>query len=332
MGRGGLDAVMAVEVLGRARLGGLLARTSEPRRCRVAAASRPGLLRRLRDAPSSDRHAVVLRPDLDYVMIAVFAGHGPHGSEIAELAAHTLSDVLEKRLLASPPSRPTDLVPKAVVGASGGSTGSSSASEDEGPLHVPIELAMQDAFVEANIAIDATPWAKHSGTTATVCVLRGGKLVVGSVGDCSLVLGRRRGGITKLTRLSDRHSVGLELEKERVERFGGVIHRGFISDESERTSLGVTRSLGDTEMRKSGVCQLPQIGSIAITHRDCIVALSTIPLWEDVNSVVAPPELAKVVNAKLDGPLEISQLLLETAFGVAGPACDATLVCMQLFR
>lgn len=597
MGRGGLDAVMSVEVHGRQRFGGLLSRLAEPRECRVAAASRPGMLRRLRapaaeaeaaavaaaaaaevaaqveedeadvtegdaspaseyqrtrgvprssglggdavisnrivhqlgrkrfvrnssadDASvastarttasgsttsqsgtrgmassiaSMDRHAVVLRPDADYVMIAVFAGHGPHGAEIAEMAANVISDVLEKRLLTSKntrhvahprrgtfskegdrarsrhgglpekelrgvtgladsassvsadddavssesqsqpdsmgstlgtqpvmldtprpslridtidadakqvfesdlsveplshesvsalPSSPLTMAsmgetppPSPPVGSVGGRLGSaqglthermhvegkndytprtsarqntrleslssrkglSSAPADLENVYnvVPVELAMQDAFVEASIAIDALPIARHSGTTASVVVVRGGRLVVGSVGDSTLLLGRRRSGVVQLQRLSTPHAPTLNEELERVLRFGGVVQGGglFVADHLERRSLAVTRSLGDTEMRRVGVCQLPHIASMPVTHRDAVFALSTVPLWENMD-VVAPERLSDVLNARLDGPMEISHALLDVAFGPSGPATDATLVCMQLRR
>lgn len=306
---------MAVEVRGRQRLGGLLHRLTEPRECRVAAASRPGLLRRLQDAPSMDRHAVVLRPDLDYVMVAAFAGHGPHGAKIADLAADVLSDVLERRLLSD--HHPLQHLHH---------------QSSTYPCSVPVELAIQDAFVEANIAIDATPWAKHSGTTATVCVMRAGKLYVGSVGDCTVLLGKRKAGLLNLLRLSIPHSVQYGPgEKERVERFGGVIHAGFVSDENENRSLAMTRTLGDTDMRKAGVCQLPQIASCPVTHRDSVVFLSTVPLWSGPESV-APPDLSSAVENARDGPFDLSRRLLDVAFGDVGPANDATVICMQLRR
>jgi serine/threonine protein phosphatase PrpC len=334
---------MSVEVRGRQRLGGLLSRLSESRSCRVAAASRPGLLRRLRgdpDVTSKDRHAVVLRPDLDYIMVAAFAGHGEHGAEVAELAADVIADVLDRRILSG--AAAVDAVDRR---DSGGSSGSSSGSggghgDGAGPgdavFDVSVELAMQDAFVEASMAVDATVWARASGTTATVCVLRGGVLVVGNVGDGAVCLARRHRGVVSLQRLGDAHSVAAcKDERERVERFGGIIHGAFVTDDSERRALGVTRTLGDVDLRRAGVCQLPQIGSIPVTHRDSYVMLCTSPLWDGPNTA-APPALSHVLNAsnsrKDDGPFDVSRQLLDVAFGAAGPAADATLVCLQLRR
>lgn len=340
MGKGGLDAVMAVEVRGRQRLGGLLSRVSESRTCRVAAASRPGLLRRVRgpaSAPiSSDRHAVVLRPDLDYVMVAAFAGRGSHGAELAEVAADVVSEVLERRLLGGREWASEES--SVISGGSAGSLGAGAVGEKGGVgmdlFPVSVELAMQDAFVEASIAVDATPWAKHSGTTATVVVIRRGEMVVGSIGDCVVHLGRRRSGVVGLQRLHGMHSVHVDkLEAERVSRFGGIIHHGgFVSDKADRKTIGVSRCLGETEMRAAGVCQLPQIGTMNITHRDVLVVLSTVPLWEG-EEMAAPAEISATVNQlKSTGPFDIARGLLDVAFGAAGPASDATLVCMQLRR
>jgi serine/threonine protein phosphatase PrpC len=376
---------MAVEVRGAKRLGGLLSRLAEPRECRVAAASRPGLLRRLRPgAPSADRHAVVLRPDLDYVMVAAFAGHGPHGAQIAELAADTISDVLERRLLrgaagerkrsdsgvsgasseygessvesasvetASGSSADGDveddvsaargkagLLSPSAAGPDGADLGADDAAVPGGDgafFPVSVELAMQDAFVEASIAVDATPWARHSGTTATVAVIRAGVLVVGAIGDGAVILGRRRSGRVTLQRLTAAHRVGDDAgERARVERFGGTITAGHVADGGHARVLAVSRTLGDTDMRRAGVCQLPQIGSMPITHRDALVAVSTMPLWTGAGAV-APPDLSRHVDearVARQGPFELSRRLLDAAFGSSGPAQDATLVCMQLRR
>ena len=269
----------------------------------VGASLRTGFLRNLRGAPSQDRNAVISDPCHDIAMMSVYAGHGKHGSYLAELAATVVSRHVRRQL----PQKPYP----------------------NGELDYSLEKIVDDAFVEANIAIDATPWSRNSGVTATVCLLRKRHLVVATCGKPCVMVASKRGGVTSLQLLSDVHRLEDEEEKERVERFGGLVKGTSVSDEDGHYTLSFTRSMGDLEMRSSGICQIPGIRTYNITSKDTHIILSTQPLWED--SEFAPQQFNDALAKYGDGCMvDLAEVLMQVAVGKTNPLCDATILCSKL--
>lgn len=195
-----------------------------------------------------------------------------------------------------------------------------------------MESVMDEAFVEASIAVDGTQWSANCGTTATMCLVRKGVLVVGTCGNCCVMVASRRAGKTSVRLLSERHETGVQGEVERVKRFGGVVHGGVVSDADDKWALCVTRSLGNLEMRRAGVCQIPTVRTFALAARDTHVILSSQPLWAG-DCVMAPDRLAGVVGdavGKGKGMVDLSEALMNVAFGASGPTHDATILCARL--
>lgn len=279
----------------------------------VGAALRIGLLHNLRGAPSQDRNAVISNQGSEHAMLSVFAGHGKHGSRLAELAATVVSRQLKRRLASAEQERTSGSFHKAYP-----------AFDDS------MEQSVDDAFVEANIAVDATQWSRNSGATATVCLLRKGRLVVGTCGEPCVMVVTKRSGKVQIRLLSDSHHIDQIDEKARVERFGGLVKNGSVSDEDGRYTLPFTRSLGDLEMRSSGVCQVPTIRSFDVNGRDTHIILSTQRLWSG-SSLLAPPPLVDVMVRKGDAcVVDLAEALMQVAFGVSGPTHDATILCARL--
>ena len=96
----------------------------------------------------------------------------------------------------------------------------------------------------------------QSGTTATVCLLRDGiELIIGHVGDSRAILCREGYAI----RLSEDHHPDNHREKERIQRSGGVVSHNSQGVTQVNGRLSMTRSLGDTELKKYGVIADPII-------------------------------------------------------------------------
>lgn len=130
--------------------------------------------------------------------------------------------------------------------------------------------------------------------------------------------------------LSDPHGVADSAERERVERFGGLVNGSSVSDQDERYTLPFTRSLGDLEMRSAGVCQLPTIRTFDLGGRDTHLIVSSLPLWKG-DSVMAPQKLADCVSkGKGACMVDIAEELMKVGFGASGPTYDATILCARL--
>lgn len=268
----------------------------------VGAALRTGFLHKLRGAPSQDRNAVISYPTQHIAMLSVYAGHGKHGSYLAELAATVVSRHVRRQL---PQKFGDDLECDS------------------------LQRIVDDAFVEANIAVDATPWSSNSGATATLCLLRKHQLVVGTCGEPCVMVASKRAGKLHVQLLSEVHRVDSEDEKERVERFGGRVNGSSVSDEEGHYVVSFTRSLGDLQMRSSGICQVPDIRSYDVSSRDTHIIVSTQRLWTD--GEFAPQPFADAVATYGEGCMvDLAEILMDVALGKNTPISDATILCAKL--
>lgn len=265
-------------------------------------------------------------------MLAVFAGHGKHGAQLAEMAAAILSRHVRTCLF--PKERGANWK-EGCSSASYGSGGSSTWSGESGGRDLfwatSLERVIDDGFVDASIAIDGTRWSRNSGTTAMLCLVRKGRLVVGTCGNSCVMVAFKKGGLNRLKLMSELHETADMEERERVIRFGGMIQEGgVVTDQEERCTLAVTRSLGDLEMRSAGVCQIPTIRSFDLGAKDTHLIVSSQPLWSG-ESRFAPQRLADVVGrGKWTCAVDLAEALMRVAFGGSGPTCDATILCARL--
>ncbi|KAJ8383042.1 hypothetical protein SKAU_G00038200 [Synaphobranchus kaupii] len=175
-----------------------------------------------------------------------------------------------------------------------------------------LELVLTKAFLEIDKAL-----ARHlhfsgnasflsSGTTATVALLRDGiELVVGSVGDSRALLSRKG----KAFKLTVDHTPERKDEKERIKKSGGFVTWNSLGQANVNGRLAMTRSIGDFDLKTSGVIAEPETKRITLHHaHDTFLALTT----DGINFIMNSQEICDVINQCHD-PNEAAQLISEQA-------------------
>uniref|UniRef100_A0A5F8GDX9 Protein phosphatase, Mg2+/Mn2+ dependent 1K n=1 Tax=Monodelphis domestica TaxID=13616 RepID=A0A5F8GDX9_MONDO len=124
-----------------------------------------------------------------------------------------------------------------------------------------LETVLTNAFLEidkafarqASLSADGT--LLTSGTTATVALLRDGiELVIASVGDSRALLCRKG----KPLKLTTDHTPERKDEKERVKKCGGFVAWNSLGQPHVNGRLAMTRSIGDLDLKNSGVIAEPE--------------------------------------------------------------------------
>ncbi|THD26736.1 Protein phosphatase 1K mitochondrial [Fasciola hepatica] len=160
-----------------------------------------------------------------------------------------------------------------------------------------------------------------SGTTATVVLLlHSQQLIVGHVGD-SRALIYRRGRVQPLTVNHDPSSVvpltdilkeddgGGVTEPERIVACGGMVIPNSLGVPVVNGRLGMTRSLGDAELKAYGVSAKPHLTSLTVRHsRASFLALVS----DGVTHVMSDEEIASSIAA-CRTPQDAAKFLVECA-------------------
>ncbi|TKC37279.1 hypothetical protein EI555_000332 [Monodon monoceros] len=143
-----------------------------------------------------------------------------------------------------------------------------------------------------------------SGTTATVALLRDGiELVVASVGDSRAILCRKG----KPMKLTIDHTPERKDEKERIKKCGGFIAWNSLGQPHVNGRLAMTRSLGDLDLKTSGVIAEPETKRIKLHHADdSFLVLTT----DGINFMVNSQEICDFVNQCHD-PSEAAHAVTE---------------------
>ncbi|XP_033480180.1 protein phosphatase Mn(2+)-dependent 1K [Epinephelus lanceolatus] len=175
-----------------------------------------------------------------------------------------------------------------------------------------LEVVLTKAFLEIDKAL-----ARHlhfspsvpgvnAGTTSTVALLRDGiELVVGSVGDSRAMLCRKG----KALKLTDDHTPERKDEKERIKRSGGFITWNSLGQSNVNGRLAMTRSIGDFDLKKTGVIAEPETRRVTLHHvHDAFLALTT----DGVNFIMNSQEICNVINQCHD-PKEAAQRISDQA-------------------
>ncbi|XP_061101343.1 protein phosphatase 1K, mitochondrial-like isoform X1 [Conger conger] len=175
-----------------------------------------------------------------------------------------------------------------------------------------LELVLSKAFHEIdkalatqlNISPDAT--LATAGSTATVALLRDGiELAVGSVGDSRALLCRKG----KAIKLTMDHTPERKDERERVKSSGGSVTWNSLGQPHVNGRLAMTRSIGDFDLKNSGVIAEPETKRISIHHaHDAFLALTT----DGINFIMNCQEICDVISQCHD-PKEAAQRLTEQA-------------------
>ncbi|XP_023562593.1 protein phosphatase 1K, mitochondrial isoform X1 [Octodon degus] len=145
-----------------------------------------------------------------------------------------------------------------------------------------------------------------SGTTATVALLRDGiELVVASVGDSRALLCRKG----KPMKLTIDHTPERKDEKERIKKCGGFVAWNSVGQPHVNGRLAMTRSIGDLDLKTSGVIAEPETKRIKIQHADdSFLVLTT----DGINFMVNSQEICDFVNQCHD-PTEAAHAVTEQA-------------------
>ncbi|NXW85738.1 PPM1K phosphatase, partial [Alopecoenas beccarii] len=175
-----------------------------------------------------------------------------------------------------------------------------------------LENVLNKAFIEINkayeghaqLAADAT--LMNAGTTATVALLRDGiELVVASVGDSRALLCRKG----KAMKLTIDHTPERKEEKERIRKCGGFITWNSLGQPHVNGRLAMTRSIGDLDLKNSGVIAQPETKRVQLHHADdSFLVLTT----DGINFMVNSQEICDFVNQCHD-PTEAAHVVIEQA-------------------
>ncbi|XP_078532330.1 protein phosphatase Mn(2+)-dependent 1K [Lissotriton helveticus] len=175
-----------------------------------------------------------------------------------------------------------------------------------------LEKVLMTSFVEIDKAfarhmrttVDAS--LLNSGTTATVALLRDGiELVVASVGDSRALLCREG----KAVKLTIDHTPERKEEKERIKNSGGFVAWNSLGQPHVNGRLAMTRSIGDMDLKRSGVIAEPETKRIRLHHADDgFLVLTT----DGINFIVNSQEICDIINQCHD-PTEAAQVLTEQA-------------------
>ncbi|KFZ56427.1 hypothetical protein N321_09519 [Antrostomus carolinensis] len=159
-----------------------------------------------------------------------------------------------------------------------------------------LESVLNKAFLEinkayerhANLSADAT--LMNSGTTATVALLRDGiELVVASVGDSRALLCRKG----KAMKLTIDHTPERKEEKERIRKCGGFVAWNSLGQPHVNGRLAMTRSIGDLDLKNSGVIAQPETKRVKLHHADdSFLVLTT----DGINFIVNSQEICDFIK------------------------------------
>ncbi|KAF1395359.1 hypothetical protein PFLUV_G00010700 [Perca fluviatilis] len=144
------------------------------------------------------------------------------------------------------------------------------------------------------------------GSTSTVALLRDGiELVVGSVGDSRAMLCRKG----KALKLTVDHTPERRDEKERIKKSGGFITWNSLGQSNVNGRLAMTRSIGDFDLKNTGVIAEPETKRISLHHaHDSFLALTT----DGINFIMNSQEICNVINQCHD-PKEAAQRISDQA-------------------
>lgn len=258
-----------------------------------------------------------------FAVLGLFDGHG--GKACAAHCAETFVPELTRALEASGP-----------LGAD---------EEAEDAFERRIAEALRTAFK----IVDETFLARdvHSGSTATICVVRGRLVTTAAVGDSLATL--ELGPGVPVMRLSVEHRLdSSESERKRIEEAGGEVRPTEYEDgpNGERVGVGplrvwpgglaVSRSIGDRDGKKGGVISEPEVSMVLIPDRfhSARLVLASDGLWDaatpkqasacasKLNAQSAAAALNKLAQQQKDNRDDITVLvvdMLSEAGGKSGP-------------
>lgn len=155
-----------------------------------------------------------------------------------------------------------------------------------------LESSHLRAFLIADQALaDECSVDAYCGTTAITALVLGRHLIVANAGDCRAVLCRK--GVA--VQLSQDHRPTSLMERQRVEKLGGIIEYGCLNGD-----LAITRALGDWYMKlpfgsASPLTAEPEVKQMLLTEDDEFMILGCDGIWD----VMSNQEAVNVVRREL---------------------------------
>ncbi|XP_033110125.1 protein phosphatase 1K, mitochondrial-like [Anneissia japonica] len=175
-----------------------------------------------------------------------------------------------------------------------------------------LQVVLRNAYIDLNnkfmrhLILESENPSSNSGTTATVGLLRNGnELVLSHVGDTRLTLCRKG----KAIRLSKDHEPEVPEEQQRIKASGGFISCDSIGRPLVNGILTMSRSIGDTPLKRYGVTAVPQTKSVEIKHsKDSFLIFTT----DGVHFVMTDQEICDAIN-QVDDPREAAHFIVDQA-------------------
>jgi len=155
------------------------------------------------------------------------------------------------------------------------------ASRIEAPSdNEQVRKAICDGFKETDqkYCALANQQGYKDGCTAVTLTIIKDVCFVSWVGDSKCVLGRResedKNSRLKALTVTKDHTCMQVKERDRIVKNGGFVENNRVNGIME-----VTRSIGDVQLKKSGVISLPQIERVTLNSRDEFFLLACDGLW-----------------------------------------------------
>ena len=226
------------------------------------------------ESPNQDDFCVVVEGTS--ILLGVFDGHGPFGHDVSNFV-HTL---LPKLITTNPDF---ETAPAAAI----------TASFLKAHEHLLSHCEHPEAGFDCSI----------SGTTASLAIFRGRKLLVAHVGDSRVVMAKRRNETLVAVPMTRDHKPTLAAEKERIEASGGEVkqmphdipYRVFIRGK-DYPGLSMSRAIGDSVAHTLGVLSEPEVTELDISEEDEFLILCTDGVWEFVKDEEAVDLVGKYVQ------------------------------------
>lgn len=192
----------------------------------------------------------------ELVLLSVFDGHGPDGQGVAGFVRDTL--------------------PRLVLDG-----------YDERSMEIHIKEAFEKVHREV---LESEYNCELSGTTASVVIVNGNKLISAHVGDSKAVLGRRTQGGFEAEVLTKDHKPQYVKERARIEACGGEIKRlprdvpdRIFKPGTRLPGLSLSRAIGDQEAHSLGVTHIPEVTSLTLTPCHSFILLCSDGVWEFIS-------------------------------------------------
>ena len=281
-----------------------------------------------------DRFVISPRLECGVAFCAVLDGHGPQGHGAAEAAASRLPVIFNSQVLAK--------MPEGVLG------------QDDKDIEKCLKEALRETFAQfqkemdgiyeesvlaparelqkkverqSGVTLGDVNMPQDSGTTASIMILFGSKLLLGWVGDSRAVLAtaapqsQEQGKAPVHARqLSDDHNImaGPKSEVDRIKELGGIIVNKHFAMDTVEGMFMLTRSLGDVPFHRSGAVLYEPCFSpvISVDESTSFAIVASDGLWDSYTNEDAAELVASLLAEKGYAELSAKTSTAQKAHGV----------------